>query len=130
MRNYEGLFIIDADLQTDASKGVITQIQEMVSKNGGRVESMQDWGKKRMAYKINKKQDGQYVLLNFPRLRVGVANASMPKDLAAFVLEPFNGAERKALNKILEGAASVCRAWAQKDLTAAQTLLSRNQQKE
>ena len=68
--------------------------------------------------------------LNFPRLRVGVANASMPKDLAAFVLEPFNGVERKALNKILEGAASVCRAWAQKDLTAAQTLLSRNQQKE
>ena len=65
MRNYEGLFIIDADLQTDASKGVVAQIQEMVSKNGGRVESMQDWGKKRMAYKINKKQDGQYVLLNF-----------------------------------------------------------------
>ena len=65
MRNYEVLFIIDADLQSDASKGVVAQIQEMVSKNGGRVESMQDWGKKRMAYKINKKQDGQYVLLNF-----------------------------------------------------------------
>ena len=65
MRNYEGMFIIDPDLQSDASKGVVTQIQEMVSKNGGRVDSLQDWGKKRLAYPINKKNDGQYVLMNF-----------------------------------------------------------------
>jgi small subunit ribosomal protein S6 len=43
----------------------VTQVQELVTKNGGRVEGLQEWGKRRMAYKINKKQDGNYVLVNF-----------------------------------------------------------------
>ena len=65
MRNYEGVFIIDPDLSNDASKGVSTQIQELVSKGGGRVDSLQDWGKKRLAYKIRKKHEGNYLLVNF-----------------------------------------------------------------
>ena len=65
MRNYEGVFIINPDLSADASKGVMTAVQEIVTKNGGRVDGLQEWGKRRMAYKIKKKQDGNYVLLNF-----------------------------------------------------------------
>ncbi len=65
MRNYEGVFIISPDLSQEASKGVVTQIQELVSKNGGRVDGIQEWGRKRLAYKINRKHEGQYVLFNF-----------------------------------------------------------------
>jgi small subunit ribosomal protein S6 len=65
MRNYEGVFIINPDLSTDASKGVVTQVQELVSKNGGRVDGLQEWGKRRMAYKIKKKHEGNYVVVNF-----------------------------------------------------------------
>ena len=65
MRNYEGVFIINPDLSNEASKGVVTQLQELVTKNGGRVEGLQEWGKKRLAYKINKKHEGSYVILNF-----------------------------------------------------------------
>ncbi len=65
MRNYEGVFIVDPDLTNDASKAVVTQIQDFITKNGGRVDGLQEWGKKRMAYRIRKKQDGLYVLLNF-----------------------------------------------------------------
>ncbi len=65
MRNYEGVFIINPDLSSDASKGVVTQVQELVSKNGGRVDGLQEWGKRRLAYKINKKYEGNYVLMNF-----------------------------------------------------------------
>ena len=65
MRNYEGVFIISSDLSPEASKGVVAQIQELVSKNGGRVDGIQDWGRRRLAYKIRKKQEGNYVLLNF-----------------------------------------------------------------
>lgn len=65
MRNYEGVFIINPDLSADASKTVVTQLQDLVSKNGGRVDGLQDWGKKRLAYKIAKKQEGNYVLMNF-----------------------------------------------------------------
>lgn len=65
MVNYEGVFIINPDLTNDASKGVVTQVQDMVSKNGGRIDNLQEWGKRRLAYKIRKKQEGNYVILNF-----------------------------------------------------------------
>jgi len=65
MSNYEGVFIIDPDLPLDASKGVVAQLQELVTKNGGRVDGLQEWGKRRLAYIIKKKHDGNYVLLNF-----------------------------------------------------------------
>lgn len=65
MRNYEGVFIINPDIATEASKGVVGQLQELISKNGGRVEGLQEWGKRRMAYKIKKKHEGHYVVMNF-----------------------------------------------------------------
>ena len=75
MRNYEGVFIIDPDLSTDVSKGVVTQLQEMVTKNGGRIDGLQEWGKKRLAYMIKKKHEGNYVVLNFQ------IDSSQPKKL-------------------------------------------------
>ena len=65
MRNYEGVFIVDPDLASDAAKGVIAQVQELITKSGGRIDSLQEWGKKRLAYKIGKKHDGNYFLVNF-----------------------------------------------------------------
>ncbi|MGH7197960.1 MAG: 30S ribosomal protein S6 [Candidatus Omnitrophota bacterium] len=65
MKNYEGVFIISPDLSPELTKGVMTQIQETISKNGGRIDGMQEWGKRRMAYKIKKRQEGYYVILNF-----------------------------------------------------------------
>jgi small subunit ribosomal protein S6 len=65
MVNYEGVFIINPDLSTDQSKGVVTQVQDLVQKSGGRVDGVQEWGKRRLAYKIKKKQEGNYVILNF-----------------------------------------------------------------
>lgn len=65
MRNYEGVFIINPDLAGDAAKGMSTQVQELVTKTGGRVDGLQDWGKRRLAYKIDKKHDGNYLVVNF-----------------------------------------------------------------
>ena len=65
MRNYEAVVIINPDLSAESAKGVVTQVQELVSKNGGRVDGLQEWGKRRLAYKINKKQEGNYLVINF-----------------------------------------------------------------
>ena len=65
MRNYEGIFIIDPDLSNENSKGVVTQVQEVISKTGGRIDGIQEWGKKRLAYEIQKKHEGNYVFMNF-----------------------------------------------------------------
>ena len=68
MRNYEGVFILSPDLSQDASKGAVAQLQELVTKNGGRVDGLQEWGRKRLAYKIKKKHEGHYVILNLFRI--------------------------------------------------------------
>lgn len=65
MHSYEGVFILSPDLSADASKGVIGQMEEAITKSGGRVDGLQDWGRRRLAYKIKKKQEGHYVLVNF-----------------------------------------------------------------
>ena len=63
----------------------------------------------------------------FPRLRIGVGNEIMPKDLASFVLEKFLAEEKKELPKILEKAVLVCEAWEKKGFESARDLLSRLQ---
>lgn len=65
MVNYEGVFILDPDISAETTKTVMTQVQDMVTKLNGRIDGVQDWGKKRLAYRIRKKQDGYYFLLNF-----------------------------------------------------------------
>lgn len=65
MRNYEGVFIITPEVTSEVSKSVVAQLQELVLKNGGRVDGMQEWGRKRLAYQIKKKNEGSYVILNF-----------------------------------------------------------------
>jgi small subunit ribosomal protein S6 len=65
MRNYEGVFILNPDLAGDSAKNAVVTVQELVSKNGGRVDGLQEWGKRRLAYKIGKKQEGNYLVVNF-----------------------------------------------------------------
>jgi small subunit ribosomal protein S6 len=65
MRNYEGVFILTPELSFEATKSGVAQIQELISKSGGRVDGLQEWGKKRLAYKIGKRHEGYYVIMNF-----------------------------------------------------------------
>ena len=65
MRNYEGVLILNPDLPVDQSKATVAQVQELVTKNGGRVDGLQEWGKRRLAYKIGKRHEGNYLIVNF-----------------------------------------------------------------
>ena len=65
MRNYEGVLILNPDLPVDQSKATVAQVQELVTKNGGRVDGLQEWGKRRLAYKIGKRHEGSYLIVNF-----------------------------------------------------------------
>ena len=63
----------------------------------------------------------------FPRLRVGVGNNKMPKDLTSFVLEEFSAAEKKKFSDISEKAVLVCETWIKEGFESARNLLSRLQ---
>jgi len=62
MRNYELVFIIQPDLDETAVKALVDKVQAWITEAGGVVAKIDNWGKRRLAYQINKRRDGQYVL--------------------------------------------------------------------
>lgn len=63
MNSYEVIFILDPGLTEDGVEGEIGAVREVVAKKGGEVAEVQKWGKKRLAYEVKKRGDGQYVLM-------------------------------------------------------------------
>ena len=64
IHSYETLFIIDAQLSDEEIKAVAEKFIARIEKNGS-VKEVNEWGKRRLAYPINDKNEGYYVLVNF-----------------------------------------------------------------
>lgn len=65
MNKYEVLYILNASLDDSAKDELIEKFKTVVTAGGGSVESVDKWGVKKLAYEINFKNDGYYVLMNF-----------------------------------------------------------------
>ena len=65
MTKYEMLYILDASLTDEAKESIIKKFEDLVTANGGMVESIDRWGVKKLQYPINYKSEGYYVLMNF-----------------------------------------------------------------
>lgn len=63
MRNYEIVCILHADLDETAVTAAIEKITGWITESGGAVNKLDNWGRKRMAYAINKQREGQYFLI-------------------------------------------------------------------
>lgn len=76
MNRYELTYIIDTALEESARKELIEKISKLIVDNGGEVEKVDEtWGKRRLAYAINYKTEGWYVLVTFK------APAQLPREL-------------------------------------------------
>ena len=64
MNNYETIMIVNSNLEEAVIKSTIEKVNDLIAKNG-KVESTEEWGKKRLAYPIKKQNEGYYVLINF-----------------------------------------------------------------
>lgn len=65
MRKYEMLYVLDAAISDEAKDAIVLKFEELVKTNGGSVEAIDKWGVKKLAYEINYKTDGYYVLMTF-----------------------------------------------------------------
>lgn len=63
MNKYEVMYVIDTVLEDQARTDVIDRFSALVEANGGKVERVDEWGKRRLAYAINYKTEGYYVLM-------------------------------------------------------------------
>jgi small subunit ribosomal protein S6 len=62
-RVYEILFIADPNLGEPEVDALAAQVQGFVEKEGGTVQKLEKWGKKRLAYDVGRHREGYYVLL-------------------------------------------------------------------
>ncbi len=61
---YETIFVIDASLAEDQINAIVEKFKSLIAGNGT-TESVDVWGKRRLAYPIDYKTEGYYVLVNF-----------------------------------------------------------------
>ena len=61
---YETLFVVSGALSEEDAKSVQDKFTALIAANGNLI-AVNEWGKRRLAYPINDKNDGYYVLVNF-----------------------------------------------------------------
>ena len=62
--NYEVLYIIDPDLGEEATAAMVEKFKALIEANGT-ITEQEEWGKRKLAYPINDKPEGYYVLVKF-----------------------------------------------------------------
>jgi small subunit ribosomal protein S6 len=64
VRAYETMIIFDAGLEEDAIRAVLDRANEIIRSSGGNPGRADRWGKRRLAYELNHRWEGYYVLLD------------------------------------------------------------------
>jgi small subunit ribosomal protein S6 len=65
MRIYEELFIVKPDAPEEEVDGFVEQLRGQLTTAGATVDKVEKWGKRRLAYRVDKYREGTYVLLQF-----------------------------------------------------------------
>lgn len=75
MNKYEAMYIVTPEMEDEAIKGVIEKFSGIITANGGEIEKTDEWSRKKLAYPIDYKTEGYYVLVNF------AAAPELPREL-------------------------------------------------
>lgn len=65
MKAYEILFIVDPTINDETRAGAMKRIDAAITENGGSIDNVDNWGKRKLAYEIDKLTEGDYTLINF-----------------------------------------------------------------
>jgi len=74
MSKYESIFIIDPDIGEENIQALVEKFKSLLE-TSAQLESIDEWGKRKLAYEINDKTEGYYVLVNFS------AESDFPREL-------------------------------------------------
>jgi small subunit ribosomal protein S6 len=75
MKKYETIFILHPSLDEEAFKSNVEKFKGVIENGGGVIENVDVWGKRKLAYEINKINEGYYTLINFS------GDSKLPKEL-------------------------------------------------
>ena len=79
MNKYEMLTIFNASLTDEEKENIVKKYSDMMTSDGGKLLTVNKWGVKKLAYAINFKKEGYYVLFEYE------ANANVPQKISALM---------------------------------------------
>ena len=62
---YESAVLLNASLEDDQIGNITNRIKETITSNGGEVQEIEDWGRKRLAYVVKKSKIGYYLIFRY-----------------------------------------------------------------
>ena len=65
MNKYELAVVVNAKIEDDARTATIEKVKEYITRFGGTITNVDEWGKKRLAYEIQKMREGFYYFIQF-----------------------------------------------------------------
>ncbi len=65
MNQYELALVVNAKIEDEAKEAAVESVKELIARFGGTITKVDDWGKKRLAYEINKMKEGFYYFIQF-----------------------------------------------------------------
>lgn len=75
MNKYELALVLSPNLDEEAKTAAFERVQELIARFGGTVDNVDDWGKRRLAYEINKINEGFFSFIAF------TAESSAPREI-------------------------------------------------
>ena len=75
MREYEAMYIVKPNYDEEQYAQLVEKYNALIQNNGGEIIKVEPWGKRRLAYEIDKLREGYYVLVRFN------AEADLPAEL-------------------------------------------------
>lgn len=65
INNYESVIIVNASLEDEQIETTYQRVHEFITSNGGEFQDVEKWGRKRLAYPIQKSKSGYYIVMRF-----------------------------------------------------------------
>ena len=75
MNKYELAVVVNAKIEDEARAAVIEKVQAYITRFGGQVSEVNEWGKRKLAYEIQKMREGFYYFITFE------ADAKAPAEI-------------------------------------------------
>ena len=75
MNKYELAVIVNAKIEEDERVNLIERVKELITRFGGEITNVDEWGKKRLSYEIQKMKEGFYYFIHFE------SDASVPREV-------------------------------------------------
>lgn len=79
MKKYELALVVNAKIEDEAREAVVEKAKNYVTRYGGTVTEVEEWGKKRLAYEVQKMREGFYYFIQFE------ADATCPAEVERHV---------------------------------------------